>query len=258
MIPKLTFLGTGTSQGVPVIGCKCTVCKSTNPKDNRLRTSAYVEYMGLRVLIDAGPDFRQQLLRAHIDNVDAILLTHEHKDHTAGLDDVRAFNYINKRAIDIYAEERVQRAIKQEFSYAFAKDRVPGVPEFALHTIDEQPFQIGQAVITPLRVWHAKLPILGFRIADLAYITDANRIDDTELDKLTGLSVLVMNAVRRKPHISHYHLQEAIDVAQRINAKQTYLTHISHQMGLYNDVEKELPAGIALAYDTLEITSGQK
>jgi phosphoribosyl 1,2-cyclic phosphate phosphodiesterase len=251
MTPKLTFLGTGTSQGVPVIGCGCEVCKSTDVKDNRLRTAAYIEYMGMRILIDAGPDFRQQLLRANIDNLDAILLTHQHKDHIAGLDDVRAFNYINKRAIDIYAEERVQEAIKCEYSYVFKEKRYPGLPEFALHTIDEQPFAIRSVQIIPIRVQHAKLPILGFRIADLAYITDANYIEERELDKLSGLSVLVINAVRRKTHISHFNLDEAINLAKKVGAKQSWLTHISHRMGLHTDVEKELPQGVALAYDGL-------
>ncbi|MCL2739373.1 MAG: MBL fold metallo-hydrolase [Bacteroidales bacterium] len=253
MTPKITFLGTGTSQGIPVIGCRCDVCKSNDSRDKRLRTSAYIEYMGLRLLIDAGPDFRQQLLGAHIENIDAILLTHEHKDHTAGLDDVRAFNYINKRAVDIYAEERVQEALKYEFRYVFEKDKYPGIPEFALHTIDEKPFRIGQIEIIPIRAWHAKLPVLGFRIADLAYITDANRIDDFELDKLKDLSVLVINAVRRKPHISHFNLEEAIATAQKAGAQQTFLTHLSHQMGLHAEIEKILPSGIAPACDGLTI-----
>ncbi|MCL1973905.1 MAG: MBL fold metallo-hydrolase [Bacteroidetes bacterium] len=253
MNPNLIFLGTGTSQGIPIIGCKCNVCRSSHLKDKRLRTSAYVEYMGLRLLIDAGPDFRQQLLRANINNVDAILLTHEHKDHTAGLDDVRAFNYINKKAMDIYAEERVQHAVKQEFSYAFEEHKYPGAPEFSLHTIDEHTFHIGPVCIKPIRVWHAHLPILGFRIADLAYITDASNLADSELPKLKNLSVLVLNAVRPKPHASHFSLQQAIDMAKKIGAQQTYLTHISHQMGLHDDVEKELPSGIMLAYDGLTI-----
>ena len=251
--PQLLFLGTGTSQGVPVIGCRCAVCQSADPRDNRLRSSTYIEYDGVRLLIDAGPDFRQQLLRANITNVDAILLTHQHKDHTAGLDDVRAFNYINGRAIDIYAEERVQEALKSEFSYAFKEEKYPGIPEFLLHTIDEQPFRIGTIEVIPIRVWHAKLPILGFRIANVAYITDANRIETSELKKLENLSVLVINAVRRKPHISHFNLQEAISVAQKVGAKETYLTHLSHQMGLHHDTQKELPVGIALAYDGLSV-----
>ena len=253
MAPKLTFLGTGTSQGVPVIGCKCAVCKSIDNKDKRLRTSAYVEYEGVRLLIDAGPDFRQQLLRAGIENLDAILLTHHHKDHTAGLDDVRAFNYINKRAIDIYAEVRVQEALKCEFSYVFEEHKYPGIPEFALHAIDEKPFEIGKVKITPIRVWHAQLPIVGFRIADFAYITDANRIENKELEKLEGLSVLVLNAVRRKAHISHFNLDEAIVLAQKTGVKQTYLTHISHQMGLHAQIERLLPPSVALAYDGLMV-----
>ena len=253
MNPKLVFLGTGTSQGVPVIGCGCAVCKSTDFRDNRLRTSAYIAYMGVRLLIDAGPDFRQQLLREGIDNLDAILLTHQHKDHTAGLDDVRAFNYINKRAIDIYAEARVEEALKCEFSYVFEEDKYPGIPEFALHTIDEEVFAIKEVPITPIRVWHAKLPVLGFRIADLAYITDANYIEDSELEKLTGLDVLVINAVRRKPHISHFSLAEAVAVAQKVGAQETWITHISHQMGLHAQITKMLPPRIGLAYDGLRL-----
>ena len=253
MNPKLIFLGTGTSQGVPVIGCHCGVCTSIDYRDVRLRASVYMEYNGARLLIDAGPDFRQQLLRAKIDNLDAILLTHEHRDHIAGLDDVRAFNYINKRAVDIYAEERVHAALQNEFGYAFEADKYPGIPEFALHTIGEKPFMVESLEITPIRVWHAKLPILGFRIADIAYITDANYIDESELNKLGGLSLLVVNAVRQKPHISHFNLNEAIAIAQKVGAQHTCITHISHQMGLHADVEKKLPAGIVLAYDTLEL-----
>ena len=253
MEPKLTFLGTGTSQGVPIIGCHCHVCTSSDLRDKRLRASVFVEYMGLRLLIDAGPDFRQQLLRANIENLDAILLTHQHKDHTAGLDDVRAFNYINKRAVDIYAEDRVQEALRCEFSYAFDERKYPGVPEFALHTIDEEAFRIGGVVIQPIRVWHALLPILGFRIGDIAYITDANRIEESELKKLKGVSVLVINAVTQKPHVSHFSLVEAIGVAQKVGAKETYLTHLSHRMGLYTEMKKELPPGIVPAYDGLTI-----
>jgi len=253
MATKIIFLGTGTSQGVPVIGCFCDVCKSSDPRDKRLRASVYIEHNGLRLLIDAGPDFRQQLLRAQINNIDAILLTHEHRDHIAGLDDVRAFNYINKRAVDLYAEERVHRAIKHEFDYAFEENKYPGIPEFSLHTIDEKPFKIGSVEIIPIRVRHARLPVLGYRIGDIAYITDANHIEKREFTKLSGLSLLVINAVRHKPHISHFNLGEAVAIAQRVVAKQTYMTHISHQMGLHAIVEKELPSGIALAFDRLTV-----
>ena len=257
MNPKLIFLGTGTSQGVPVIGCHCGVCTSADSRDNRLRASVYMEHKGVRLLIDAGPDFRQQLLRAQTGNLDAILLTHEHRDHIAGLDDVRAFNYINKSAVDIYAEERVHAALQNEFGYAFKEDRYPGIPEFELHAIDENPFKIGSIEVIPIRVWHAKLPILGFRVADVAYITDANYIDELELDKLGGLSLLVINAVRQKPHISHFSLNEAVGIAQKVGARHTCITHISHQMGRHADVEKELPAGVDLAYDGLEISGYQ-
>jgi len=253
MDPKLTFLGTGTSQGVPIIGCHCDVCKSDDARDKRLRSSVFIDYKGLHLLIDAGPDFRQQMLRANIENLDAILLTHQHKDHTAGLDDVRAFNYINKRAVDIYAEERVHKALKCEFSYAFDVNRYPGLPEFALHPIDEEPFRIGEVDILPIRVWHARLPVLGFRMGDVAYITDANRIEEKEFEKLKDLSVLVLSAVTYKQHVSHFNLVEAIEVAQKVGAKKTYLTHLSHRLGLNRDLEKELPSGIAPAYDGLMV-----
>ncbi|MDR2585803.1 MAG: MBL fold metallo-hydrolase [Prevotellaceae bacterium] len=253
MIPKLIFLGTGTSQGVPVIGCHCNVCASSDTRDQRLRASVYLEYQGVRLLIDAGPDFRQQLLRAKISNIDAILLTHQHIDHIAGLDDIRAFNYINNRAMDIYAEERVHHAIKGMYPYAFKDDKYPGIPEFALHTIDQNPFTVRGVEIIPIRVWHAKLPILGFRIANLAYITDANYIDDSELTKLSDLSVLVINAVRQKPHISHFTLAQAIAIVQKVGAKEGFITHISHRMGLHKEVEKVLPKGVSFAYDGLEL-----
>ena len=252
---KLTFLGTGTSQGVPIIGCHCEVCMSDDHRDNRLRSSVYIEYMGLRLLIDAGPDFRQQVLRAKIENLDAILLTHQHKDHIAGLDDVRAFNHINGKAVDIYAEERVHQALKCEFSYAFEEVKYPGVPDFALHAIDEHSFTIGEVRIEPVRVWHALLPILGFRIGDLVYITDANRIEESELSKLKGVSVLVINALRVKPHISHFTMEEAIAIAQKVGAKETYLTHLSHRSGLHAELEKELPFSIKPAYDGLIISA---
>ena len=259
---KLTFLGTGTSQGIPVIGCKCPVCKSTDTKDKRLRSSVLIEQKGLKIVIDAGPDFRQQLLREDIDSLDAILITHEHKDHTGGLDDVRAINFLTKRALPIYCEERVKRALAMEYSYAFSEFKYPGAPEFDIRVINENPFEVSSRInpeikvkITPIRVMHYKLPILGFRIGNIAYITDANKVDNKELYKLQGLDILVINTVRKQRHISHFSLSEAIEFAQTVGAKQSYLTHLSHQMPIYAKLEKELPEGISQAYDGLKVQS---
>ncbi|PKP38518.1 MAG: MBL fold metallo-hydrolase [Bacteroidetes bacterium HGW-Bacteroidetes-14] len=257
---RITFLGTGTSQGIPMIGCSCSVCRSSDPKDNRLRSSAFIEYKGFKILIDAGPDFRQQLLRANIGDLDAILLTHEHKDHTGGLDDVRAINYFGSKALPIYCEERVLRSLEREYSYAFAENRYPGVPEFDIRVIDESAFSIEKenghkpdpsAEIVPVRVWHYKLPVLGFRIGDIAYITDANRIEDKEYEKLKGVKILVINTVRHQRHISHFSLSEAVEVAKKVGARRTFLTHLSHQIGCHSDLSAELPPGIEPAYDGL-------
>ena len=250
---QLRFLGTGTSQGIPVIGCHCNVCNSPHSEDKRLRAAACIEYQGLRLLIDAGPDFRQQLLREQIDSVDGILLTHQHKDHTAGLDDVRAFNYITGKPVDIYAEPQVQDALRTEFSYAFEEDKYPGVPEFALHTIGTEPFSVGPVEIIPIRVWHARLPILGFRIGPLAYITDANRIEEEELQKLQGIDTLVINAVRFEPHISHFSVPEAVAMAQKIGAPRSYLTHLSHQAGQHQEIQARLPKAVFVGYDGLKV-----
>jgi phosphoribosyl 1,2-cyclic phosphate phosphodiesterase len=251
---KVTFFGTGTSQGVPVIGCRCDVCTSSDSKDKRLRTSILIEICGKKILIDAGPDFRQQLLRGGIADLDAILLTHEHKDHTGGLDDVRALNYLNRKPVEIYAEKRVLDSIRSEYSYAFADNPYPGVPEMNLNTLDDRtPFKVGDVEIIPLRVFHYRLPVLGFRIGDLAYITDANRIEPSVMQKIHGCTVLVINALRKEAHLSHFTLSQALDVARESGAGQTYLTHISHQMGLHKDVEKELPDNVKLAYDCLTV-----
>jgi phosphoribosyl 1,2-cyclic phosphate phosphodiesterase len=259
---RLSFMGTGTSQGIPMIGCNCNVCKSENPKDNRLRSSALIDYKGFRILIDAGPDFRQQMIREGVSNLDAILLTHEHKDHTGGLDDVRALNYINGKALPIYCEERVLRSLEKEYSYAFEENRYPGVPEFDIRVIDNNAFYIerenglskvpGLEVI-PIRVYHYKLPIFGYRIGDIAYITDANRIDDESYKLLNNVKVLVVNTVRHAKHISHFSLSEAIEVAKRIGAERTFLTHLSHQIGTHDQLSAELPPGIYAAWDGLTI-----
>lgn len=248
---KITFLGTGTSQGVPVIACECEVCLSSDSHDKRLRTSALIETDETTLLIDAGPDFRQQMLREHVVKLDSILLTHEHKDHIAGLDDVRAFNYKSRDAIDIYAEERVQKALKKEYSYVFSEYQYPGIPKMRLNQIPEHTFNIKEIKIEPIRVFHYRLPVMGFRIGNFAYITDANYIPEESKEKLYGVKYLIINALRREKHISHFTLREALDVIREISPKKAYITHISHQMGFHSEVSKELPAGIMFAYDGL-------
>ena len=248
---KITFLGTGTSQGIPVIACRCKVCQSSDPHDSRLRTSILVEIDGITLVIDSGPDFRQQMLRAGVTNLDAILLTHEHKDHVAGMDDVRAFNFINQKPMDIYAEERVHSAIKREYAYVFAEFKYPGIPQVNLHLIENGPIFVHGIEVLPIRVYHYRLPIFGFRIKDFTYITDANYISDTEIEKIKGTRYLVVNALRKQKHLSHYNLEEAERLIHTIAPEKAFITHISHQFGLYKELEKELPIGINLAYDTL-------
>jgi len=244
----ITFLGTGTSTGVPQLGCKCPVCRSASPKDKRLRNSALITVDDKRFLIDAGPDLRQQLITNDIFHVTAILLTHEHYDHVGGLDDVRPLGETN-----IYAEANVLEAIERNMPYCFGVIKYPGVPKMNLHKVDMNPFQIQGVNIIPIRAMHARLPVLGFRIGKLAYLTDVKSIDNTELDKLRGLKVLVINALRKEEHISHLSLSEAISIAQQVNAENTYFTHISHHLGLHEDVSAELPENIHLAYDNLSI-----
>ena len=248
---KLTFLGTGTSQGVPMIGCGCDVCRSSDPRDKRLRASVLVEHEGLTILVDAGPDFRQQMLRADVSHVDAILLTHNHKDHTGGLDDIRAFNYLEKRASQIYCEKYVEDSLRMEYSYAFAENKYPGAPEWNVHIIDENPFSINGVEIIPIRGKHYRLPVLGFRFGNIAYCTDMNHIPEEEFEKLKGLDHFIINTVRRGRHISHFALEEAVAIAQKVGAKQSWLTHLSHQLPCCSELEKELPAGILPAYDGL-------
>lgn len=248
---KITFLGTGTSQGVPVVACDCEICQSTNPFDKRLRSSLLIELKYKTLVIDAGPDFRQQMLSNQIKRLDAILITHEHYDHIAGLDDIRAFNWVQKRPTDIYAEHRVQKSIKQIFSYVFASEKYPGIPQMNLFDIETEPFQIDHTTIQPIRGMHYKLPVLGFRIADFAYLTDMKTISDDELKKLEELEVLVINALRKEEHISHMNLDEALMLIQKIQPKRAYLTHISHLMGLHAQVSLDLPENVFLAYDGL-------
>ncbi len=250
---KITLLGTGTSQGVPVIGCNCKVCQSVDPHDKRLRTSALIESNDTRLVIDTGPDFRQQMLKHHVADIDGILYTHEHRDHIAGLDDVRAFNFIQKKPVQIYAEERVQNALKTTFSYSFEEKKYPGVPQLKMHDIDGTFFRIKDIGIEPIRAYHYKLPVYGFRFGDFTYITDANYINEEDKLKMAGTKFLVINALRKRKHISHFNLQEVLEIAKELSPKRTYITHISHQMGLHKEIENELPHNVFLGYDGLEI-----
>lgn len=251
---KVTFLGTGTSQGVPVIGCSCAVCTSPDKRDNRLRTSVLIEAGDVTVVIDTGPDFRYQMLRAHVVDLDAVVYTHSHKDHIAGLDDVRAYNYFQRRAMDVYATEETQGALRKEFSYVFDNPNYPGIPQIRLHSIrPDEPFEIRGVRFTPIAVLHYKMEVLGFRVGDFTYITDANYIAPEEMDKIRGSEVLVLNALRHQQHVSHYTLSEALEVGREIGARETYFTHISHQLGLHAEVEGGLPEGFRLAFDGLSI-----
>ena len=250
---KITFLGTGTSSGVPMIGCSCKVCVSTNKKDNRLRSSILVQSATTSFVIDTTPDFRYQMLRANVQQLDAVLFTHPHKDHIAGLDDVRAYNFFNHKPMELYANSLTEEAIKREFAYAFSDKKYPGIPNLNINTIDNNPFYIGDIFIQPILVWHIKMPVLGFRMGDFTYITDANKIEADELKKIIGSKVLVLNALRKEKHISHFNLNEAVSLAQQLQIPKTYFTHLSHQMGLHAEVSAELPEGIFLGWDGLEI-----
>lgn len=252
---ELIFLGTGTSQGVPLIACDCNVCTSQDSKDKRLRSSVLVRTSQTTLVVDTGPDFRQQMLRENVKVLDAVLFTHEHKDHIAGLDDVRAYNFILKKKMPVYATKRVINALQREFYYIFNDEKYPGIPEIDIHLIDNQAFYIQDIHIQPVELLHYKLPVLGFIFNQrLAYITDANYISPPEKNKLKNLDVLIINALRREKHISHFTLQEALDIIQELQPKKAYLTHISHQLGTYKEVSKELPQNVFLAYDGLKIT----
>ncbi|MDI1322957.1 MAG: MBL fold metallo-hydrolase [Algoriphagus sp.] len=251
---KVSFLGTGTSQGVPVIGCNCEVCSSLDFRDQRFRSSIHIEVEGLSLVVDTGPDFRMQMLRAGIKKLDAVLFTHEHKDHTAGLDDIRPFNFLQKKDIPIFGRSHVLEQIQREYSYIFSGKKYPGVPRVETVEIDDRTFQIEGIHIIPIPVMHYKLPVLGFRIGDFTYITDANFIPEESIELIRGSEILVLNALQKDAHISHFTLDEAVAIAQRIRAKQTYFTHISHRLGLHSEIDEELPEGIALAYDGLTVT----
>jgi len=252
-IVKLTFLGTGTSQGVPVVACRCPVCLSDNPKDQRLRASVMIETENQCLVVDAGADFRQQMLTHQVHHLNGILITHEHVDHIFGLDDIRAFNWVQKQATDIYAEERVQIAIRRIFDYVFANFKYPGIPQMHLHLIENKPFMIGSLEVIPIRGFHYKLPVFGFRFGKIAYVTDVNRLEAAEIDKLRGLEVLVVNALRKEEHISHYNLNQALELIAEVKPVKAYLTHMSHQMGFHEVVQAELPEHVFLAYDGLQI-----
>jgi phosphoribosyl 1,2-cyclic phosphate phosphodiesterase len=248
---KITFLGTGTSTGIPMIGCSCEVCTSVDRKDKRLRSSVMLQSATTTIVVDTTPDFRYQMLRTGTKHVDAIIFTHPHKDHIAGLDDIRAYNFFSQKPMQIYANPLTEEALRRDFHYAFADFKYPGVPEINLNEIDQSPFVAGDIPVIPLLVWHLKMPVFGFRFGKFTYVTDANRIDEEEREKIYGSEVLVLNALRKEKHISHFNLEEAIKMAQELKVRQTYFTHISHQLGKHADVTNELPPGIHLGYDGL-------
>lgn len=250
---KITFLGTGTSQGIPIIGSDDPVCLSENPKDKRLRVSVLVEWEDYAFVIDCGPDFRQQMLTNHVPRLDGILYTHEHNDHTAGLDDIRPF-YFRQGAISIYAQEEVVNALRQRFSYIFTiENKYPSAPDLHVNLIDENPFFIEGLKIIPIKVMHGRLEVFGYRIGDFSYITDAKTVADEEVEKLKGTKILVVNALRIEPHPTHFNLEEALEFVKKVNPEKAYFTHISHKLGFHDEVEKQLPKNVFLAYDNLKI-----
>ena len=251
---KITFLGTGTSSGVPMVACDCKVCVSADAKDKRLRSSILVESSTTSFVVDTTPDFRYQMLREQVKKLDAVLYTHPHKDHIAGLDDVKAFTFLSGNPMEIFANELTQESLKREFNYIFTDKKYPGIPEVNLNTIGLSPFLIGDIPVIPILVWHLHMPVLGFRFGDFTYITDANRMEEAEKEKIKGSKTLVLNALRHKKHLSHFTLDEATALVQELNVSQAYFTHISHQLGKHQEINKELPTGIELAYDGMQLS----
>ena len=251
---KVTFLGTGTSQGIPVIACDCRVCISENPKDNRLRTSILIEANNQTIVIDTGPDFRQQMLRENVQKLDAIVFTHQHKDHVAGMDDIRAFNYKFKKDMDIYCTAEVEEALIREFPYVFSSYKYPGVPEIKVHNIKNEPFNINGIELIPIEGLHYKLSVFGYRVKDFVYLTDVSFVSEREKEKMKGAEVIVLDALRKTPHISHFTMEQAVELLEELKPKQGYLIHISHLMGMHNEVVKELPNFIKPAHDGLVLS----
>jgi phosphoribosyl 1,2-cyclic phosphate phosphodiesterase len=251
---KITFLGSGTSSGVPMIACDCEVCTSADKRDNRLRSSILVQSPTTTLVVDTGPDFRYQMLRGKVKHLDAVLFTHSHKDHISGLDDVKAFNFFEKKSMNVYADSLTEAAIRREFYYAFSDTQYPGIPQLNLHTISLEPFIVGDIPVLPILVWHLNMTVFGFRFGKFTYITDANRIDDPEKDKIRGSEVVVINALRKQKHVSHFTLGEAIDLVNEVKVPNAWFTHLSHQMGLHEEVEQELPDGMHIAYDGLQLS----
>ncbi len=249
----ITILGSGTSGGVPMIGCSCAVCRSADPRDKRLRASVLIEVNNNHFVIDAGPDFRQQMLRENVNRLDAIIFTHAHRDHTAGLDDIRAFNYFQQKPMDIYCTGEVEASLRKEYHYVFDGQWYPGLPQMQFFPISNRPFFIGEVKFLPIEVMHYKMPVFGYRINNFTYITDANFISPEEIEKMRGSEVLVINALRQEKHISHFTLEEALAVIEEVKPAVAYLTHMSHQMGKHAEIELDLPANVHLAWDGLRI-----
>ena len=249
----VTFLGTGTSSGVPLIGCSCPVCTSPDSKDNRLRSSILVQSAKTTLVVDTTPDFRYQMLRVPVPQLDAVLFTHFHKDHIAGLDDIRAYNYFSQKSMNVFATSATQESLKREFSYIFSDKRYPGIPQVDLHTINDKVFTVGDIDVIPIPVMHMDLPVLGFRFGPFTYITDANFIDRSGMELIMGSDTLVLNALRKEKHISHFSLSEARQVSEKVGVRNTYLTHISHQLGRHTEINQELPPNVQLAYDGLKL-----
>ncbi len=241
-----------------MIGCECEVCTSKDPKDNRLRSSILVQSEKTTLVVDTGPDFRYQMLREKIKRLDAVIFTHPHKDHLAGLDDIKAFNFFNKKHIDIYADSLTEEAVRRDFYYAFTDTKYPGIPELNMNTISMDPFVVGDIPVIPILVWHMKMPVMGFRFGKFTYITDANKIEEGEREKIKGSETMVLNALRKQKHISHFNLEEAVETVQELGVPTAYFTHISHQLGKHKDIESELPEGIHLAWDGLKLNFPRK